>query len=125
MPPLTPSQRKKALASTHIINWKTPSVTQKVQELLQNIPDDPVQKAIRLFYWARDEIAYRVTVDFNTNTFLQASSTLQRGFGHCVAKSILLAAFCRAANIPSRLHFVDLKNYLLHVHPVKFSKRNC
>jgi len=116
MSPLTAAQRKKALASTHIINWNTPLITHKVQELLQDMPDDPVQKAIRLFYWSRDEIVYRVTVDFNTNNYLKASSTLQRGFGHCVGKSILLTALCRAAGIPARLHFVDLKNYLLPEH---------
>ena len=43
---------------------------------------------------------------------MKASSTLARGDGFCVAKSVLLAAVSRAAGIPSRLGFADVRNHL-------------
>ena len=43
----------------------------------------------------------------------RASATLKRGDGYCVQKAVLLAALARAAGIPTRLGFVNLRNHLL------------
>ncbi len=37
---------------------------------------------------------------------------LQRGRGYCVGKAALYAALCRAAGIPARVGFADVRNHL-------------
>ena len=102
------------LQTSYIINWKNPSVLNELTKIIKDIPEnDDVQKAIKLFYYVRDNIKYRVTTDVSTPNFLKASTTLARRDGHCVCKAILLTAFARSAGIPTKLHFVDLKNHQL------------
>ena len=72
-----------------------------------------VDRAVRLFGKVRDGIRYTVKVDFTDPEAYRASSTLERGDGFCVPKSILLAALLRAVGVPSRLHFADLRNRLI------------
>ncbi|MHA1612844.1 MAG: transglutaminase domain-containing protein, partial [Promethearchaeota archaeon] len=39
--------------------------------------------------------------------------TLQRRYGHCVAKAILLGSLTRAIGVPTKIHFVDIANHQL------------
>jgi len=97
-----------------MINWKNPSILNELSKAIKNIPENnDVQKAIKLFYYVRDNFRYKVTLNITTPNILKASTTLKQGYGHCVRKAVLLTAFGRAAGIPTRLHFVDLKNHLL------------
>jgi transglutaminase-like putative cysteine protease len=71
-----------------------------------------VDRAVRLYYAVRDGIRYdpyRCEVSVEG---LRASTTLRVGRGWCVAKAILLAAACRAVEIPARLGFADVRNHL-------------
>src|SRR3990167_10527059 len=43
---------------------------------------------------------------------MRASTVLANGYGWCVPKAVLLAAGCRAAGIPARLGFADVRNHL-------------
>jgi transglutaminase-like putative cysteine protease len=43
---------------------------------------------------------------------MRASTVLAQGFGWCVPKAVLLTAVCRAAGIPARLGFADVRNHL-------------
>ncbi len=102
------------LKTSYMINWKTPNILSELNKIIENIPEnDEIQKAVKLFYYVRDNIKYKVTLNFSSPNSLKASTTLKQGYGHCVRKAILLTAFGRAAGIPTRLHFVDLKNHLL------------
>ncbi len=102
------------LKTSYIINWKNPSILNELSKVIKDIPEnDDVQKAIQLFYYVRDNFRYKVKLDFTSPNILKATTTLKQGYGHCVKKAILLTAFGRAAGIPTRLHFVDLKNHLL------------
>ena len=102
------------LKTSYIINWKNPNILNELSRIVEDIPEnDHVQKAIKLFYFVRDNIKYRVTLDFATPNYLKANTTLRNGYGHCVCKAILLTSLARAAKIPTKLHFVDLKNNLL------------
>jgi transglutaminase-like putative cysteine protease len=70
------------------------------------------EKAVRLFYAVRDGIYYDpYRIDPSRNGF-KASTILQRGYGYCVAKAIVLAAVLRAVGIPCKLHFADVRNHL-------------
>ncbi len=73
---------------------------------------DARNQAVRLYYAVRDGIRYdpyAITLDVEG---LKATTTLHAGRGWCVAKAILLAACCRAAGIPARLGFADVRNHL-------------
>lgn len=97
-----------------MINWKNPIILSELSKIIKDIPENnDVQKAIKIFYYVRDTFRYKVTFDFATPHILRATTTFKQGYGHCVRKAILLAAFGRAAGIPTKLHFVDLKNHLL------------
>jgi transglutaminase-like putative cysteine protease len=105
----------KYLKPTQFIEANNPIIKTKAQELIQDIPsNDDIQKAIKIFYFVRDEIPYHVknTRLFYSKPWLKASATLQRQKGYCIQKSVLLAALARAIGIPARLHFVDIMNYL-------------
>jgi transglutaminase-like putative cysteine protease len=70
------------------------------------------EKAVRLYYAVRDGIRYDPYAFHVAPEWLTASRTLQAGYGWCVPKALLLAACCRAAGIPARLGYADVKNHL-------------
>jgi transglutaminase-like putative cysteine protease len=73
---------------------------------------DDVAKAVRLYYAVRDGITYTPYCDFRSPDTYRASACLARGSGFCVAKAALLAAAARAAEIPARMGFADVRNHL-------------
>ncbi|HYM32240.1 MAG TPA: transglutaminase family protein [Candidatus Cybelea sp.] len=73
---------------------------------------DDVTKAVRLYYAVRDRITYDpYRVELTPQGF-RASDCLAKGYGFCILKATLLAAAGRAAGVPSRLGFADVKNHL-------------
>jgi transglutaminase-like putative cysteine protease len=86
-----------------------------IVETSQSLIDDqasPVENAVTLFYRVRDLIRYNPYALSSDRESFKASATLQAGEGWCVPKAILLAALCRAAGIPARLGFADVRNHL-------------
>ncbi len=73
---------------------------------------DETRRAVRLYYAVRDDITYTPYADFRSPETYRASACLRRGSGFCVAKAALLAAGARAAGIPARLGFGDVRNHL-------------
>lgn len=73
---------------------------------------DTHERAVKLYYAVRDGVRYDPYSLQMTVPGLRASTTLQAGRGWCVPKAILLAACCRAIEIPARLGFADVKNHL-------------
>ena len=70
------------------------------------------EKAVRLFDAVRDGIRYDpYGIDLSVPG-LRASGTLEKGRGWCVSKAVLLAAACRAVDLPARLGFADVRNHL-------------
>lgn len=70
------------------------------------------KQAIKLYYAVRDSIRYDPYQIQFTKNGLKGSTTLNQGYGYCVAKAVLLAALGRAVGIPSRLGFSDVRNHL-------------
>lgn len=66
----------------------------------------------RLFVAARDEIRYDPYSLQTDPASYRASEVIARGAGFCVGKAVVLAAIARAAGIPSRLGFADVRNHL-------------
>ncbi len=70
------------------------------------------EKAISLYYEVRDRFLYDpYKIDLSVKG-LKASSVIENGYGFCIPKAILMIAVARAVDIPSRLHFADVKNHL-------------
>jgi transglutaminase-like putative cysteine protease len=76
-------------------------------------PDQsPTEKAAALFKAVRDGFRYNPYVLHFGEDDMKASSVLGRTEGHCVDKANVYAAVCRAVGIPSRLHFVNVRNHI-------------
>ena len=69
-------------------------------------------RAVALYYAVRDDIRYNPFLDFSKEETFQASHCITAGEGFCVGKAALLAACARAAGIPARVGFADVKNHL-------------
>jgi transglutaminase-like putative cysteine protease len=70
------------------------------------------EQAVALYYAVRDGFRYDpYRVDLATEG-MRGSAVLADGHGWCVTKAALLAAACRAAGIPARLGFADVRNHL-------------
>lgn len=97
---------KEYLASSKYIDWKSPSVIKKAEELSSGCTiDHDIARAC--FEFVRDEI--RHSHDFKLNpTTVRASEVLENGTGYCYAKSHLLAALLRANKIPAGLCYQRL-----------------
>ena len=74
--------------------------------------DNPVKKAVSIFYAVRDQIRYDPYKIPNRQEGFKASRVLTEGKGFCVSKAVLLAACLRAQSIPARLGFANVKNHL-------------
>lgn len=70
------------------------------------------QRAVSLYYAVRDAIRYNPFLDFSRAEVFKASAVLEADQGFCVGKAALLAACARAAGIPARVGFADVKNHL-------------
>ena len=70
------------------------------------------ERAVALVYAVRDGFRYDpYRIDLSP-VGMKASTVLANGYGWCVPKATLLAAACRAAGIPARLGFADVRNHL-------------
>jgi transglutaminase-like putative cysteine protease len=72
----------------------------------------PVERARRLYYAVRDEIRYDPYSIELTPRGLSATRCLAEGAGFCVTKAALFVAVARAAGIPARIGFADVRNRL-------------
>ncbi|HXE47170.1 MAG TPA: transglutaminase family protein [Ramlibacter sp.] len=70
------------------------------------------ERAISLYYLVRDGFRYDpYRIDLSVPG-LRASRVLEVGYGWCVPKAALLAAAARAAGIPARVGYADVRNHL-------------
>src|SRR6476469_11080391 len=69
-------------------------------------------KALALYGAVRDQIQYDPYIDFLNPAEFRASDVLRAGRGFCVGKSALLTAAARAAGIPARPGYADVRNHL-------------
>jgi transglutaminase-like putative cysteine protease len=71
-----------------------------------------LERAVSLYYAVRDGVRYNPFLDFSRETAYRGSVCLETGEGFCIGKAALLAAAARAAGIPARVGFADVKNHL-------------
>lgn len=98
------------LASTPLIDCDHPKVIAFSRAHAQG--RDARERAVALNLAVRDLIRYDpYKVDLSPQGMC-ASTALQNGYGWCVPKAAALAAVCRAAGIPARLGYADVRNHL-------------
>ena len=101
---------KEFLQSGQYVDSAHPGVVSFSNRYLEGKNDR--EKAISLYYAVRDEIRYNPFLDFSDPLVFKASAVLEADQGFCVGKASLLAACARAAGIPARVGFADVKNHL-------------
>jgi transglutaminase-like putative cysteine protease len=101
---------KEFLLSAQFIDSANPAVVEFSKKHSSGKTD--TDRAIALYYAVRDEIRYNPFLDFSDPEAFRASAVLAAGEGFCIGKAALLAASARAAGIPARVGFADVKNHL-------------
>jgi transglutaminase-like putative cysteine protease len=98
---------------SYFIDSENKDISSWTEEITQGI--EPIhEQAIALYYAVRDGWRYNPYRISLLPEHSKASSILDRDIkeGHCIDKAILLCALGRAAGIPSRLHFANVKNHI-------------
>jgi transglutaminase-like putative cysteine protease len=99
------------LRPTTMVDADHPDVLAFARDVTRRVTD-PVTRARVLYLAVRDGFRYDpYQVDLSVDG-LKASRVLADGYGWCVPKSALLAAVCRAAGIPARVGYADVRNHL-------------
>lgn len=99
------------LAATEFLDFHHP-VLQEFVAAKVGAGDAAKDKALKLYFAVRDGIRYDPYSASMQREAMRASTTLNRGVGYCVNKALVYAACLRAAGIPARPGFADVKNHL-------------
>jgi transglutaminase-like putative cysteine protease len=99
-----------ALACTALIDSDHPHVQGFARQHALGAGDR--ERAVALYYAVRDGFRYDpYRIDLSV-AGMRASHVLEIGVGWCVTKAALLAAAARAAGIPARVGYADVRNHL-------------
>lgn len=101
---------EQCLAPTAMVDSDHPEVRAFAERHAQGATDR--ERAVALYYAVRDGFRYDPYRIELTPHGMRASTVLAQGYGWCVPKAVLLTAACRAAGIPARLGFADVRNHL-------------
>jgi transglutaminase-like putative cysteine protease len=107
---MTDPQPQDCLAATPLVDSDHPAVREFAARHAQG--QDARECAVNLYYAVRDGFRYDpYRIDLSADG-MRASSVLSLGYGWCITKAALYTAACRAAGIPARLGFADVRNHL-------------
>lgn len=98
------------LASGEFVDSAHPAVAAFAAEHARGASD--LERGVALYYAVRDLVRYNPFLDLSAESSYRASDCLAAGEGFCVGKASLLAAVARAAGIPTRIGFADVRNHL-------------
>ena len=101
---------RSTLAPTALIDSDHPAVADFARRHAAG--GDDRARAVALYLAVRDGFRYDPYRADLSPQGMKASAVLAQGHGWCVPKATLLAAACRAAGIPARLGFADVRNHL-------------
>jgi transglutaminase-like putative cysteine protease len=105
-------QFQKYLMPTTIIDSDHQTIIDYAARTIEGRGDDPITKAIDLYYAVRDEIWYDPYLPFYLPEHYRASNVLKKGRAFCVGKASLLCSLGRVCGIPSRVGFATVRNHL-------------
>ncbi|MFY9265574.1 MAG: transglutaminase family protein [Solirubrobacterales bacterium] len=99
------------LAPTEFVDSEHEAVRRFVERVAGSASDERTVIS-RLFAAVRDEIRYDpYSLSADPGDY-RASAVIAAGSAYCVPKAVLLTASARAAGIPARLGFADVRNHL-------------
>ncbi len=98
------------LRATDAIDADHPAVQAFAREHAQGA--DERARAVALTHAVRDAFRYDPYRINLSPAGMRASTVIANGYGWCVPKATLLTAAARAAGIPARLGFADVRNHL-------------
>lgn len=105
-----PPDHTRCLAATTFIDSGHPALVAFAQAHAQG--DTHREQAVALYRAVRDQLRYDpYRIDLSPHG-MTASTALLQGSGWCVPKAVVLTAAARAAGIPARLGFADVRNHL-------------
>lgn len=99
------------LAPTQFLDAEHPAIRAYAERLTAGATDD-AERVRRLFAAVRDDVRYNPYELPTAPEAYHASAILEARNGYCVQKTVLLSAIARAAGIPARLGFADVRNHL-------------
>jgi transglutaminase-like putative cysteine protease len=99
------------LSPGRFVDSDHPAVVAYAAEVCAGAADD-AERAARLFASVRERLRYDpYTISDDPDEYV-ASKLLDRTCAYCIPKAVLLCAAARAAGIPARLGFADVRNHL-------------
>ncbi len=99
------------LQTTWFLDWDSPAVLDFSKRATEGATSKK-ECAIRLFYAVRDGFRYDpYTVSHDAEDY-RASAIVETASAYCAPKAILLTAASRAAGVPARVGFADVRNHL-------------
>lgn len=104
-----------SMAATDVIDSDHESVRQVADKLTLGATG-AADRVRALFEWVRDEIRYDMGPVLSRRSDWTASSTIDRGYGFCQQKAVLLAALLRAADVPSGIGVEVLFDHKIPPH---------
>jgi transglutaminase-like putative cysteine protease len=110
---------KKYLLPTPIIDSNHRTIIEHAMNTISGA-DDPIERAVKLYYAVRDGIWYTPYYPFYLAEHYRASNVLKSGRGYCVCKASLLCALGRVCGIPSRVGFANVRNHLATKELIEF-----
>lgn len=99
------------LAATEFLDYRHPAIAEFVAATV-GAGETPQARAVSLYYAVRDGVRYDPYSASMRREALRASAALIRRAAYCVPKALLYAACLRAAGIPARPGFADVRNHL-------------
>ena len=99
-----------SLQPASMVDNDHPAVIAFAQQHAQGSNDR--ERAVALYYAVRDGFRYDpYRIDLSVHG-MKGSTVLDIGYGWCVPKAALLAAVARAAGIPARVGYADVRNHM-------------
>ena len=92
-------------------NSNHPEVISFAHDVIKNLSNEH-EITISLYNAVRDQFAYNPYHLDTSKEGLKANHILKLGFGFCIPKATFLVACLRAAGVPARIGFADVKNHL-------------
>jgi transglutaminase-like putative cysteine protease len=114
------TEKNEYLEPTKIIDSDNREIVEYALRAIEGADDDPVSKAVKLYYAVRDPIWYDPYLPFDRPEHYRASHVLEIGRAFCVGKASLLCALGRVCGIPSRVGFATVRNHLATKQLIEF-----
>lgn len=99
------------LEVTDYLDWDQPTVQEFTKRAVGDATD-PIDIASNIFVAVRDGIWYDPYSMPSRKSEFRASVIASTTRGYCVPKAVLLTAAARAAGVPARIGFADVRNHL-------------